>query len=104
MCSLAYFCAATGNAGLCVAAVVAAALGHVKDLPSYWGAEFGSLQLLLPQSHGVTVVSGEHLGDGHAGHRTRSAQRNRFFLRLLFRVELCGSNGNDVGVFEYARS
>jgi hypothetical protein len=40
-CSIAYFAAATENASLVAAAVVTAALGHVKDLPSRSCAALG---------------------------------------------------------------
>jgi hypothetical protein len=59
---------------------------------------------LLQYLHSVTVVSCEHVANRYLQDRSSSARRNRFFLRFLFRVELCGSNGNDVGVFEHARS
>ena len=82
--------AATGNAGLCLAAVVRAALDHVKNLTSRLRA--------------MNVRSCEHVANRAARDSSRSDGRNRFLLRLLFRVELCSSNGNDVGVFEHARS
>ena len=53
--------AATGNAGLCVAAVVAAALGHVNDLPSRACAQ--SLWLFLQYLGFVTVGGFEHLAN-----------------------------------------
>jgi hypothetical protein len=94
--------AATRNACLSVAAVVAAALGNVNDLRSCLYAPFARLQL-LHYLRWVTVRRGEHLAN-----RVRDGcswvPRNQFFLRLLFRVELCGSDGNDFGVLEHARS
>ena len=96
--------AAAGDAGLCVAAVVAAALGHVKDFSSSACAACGTLRLLLQYLGFPTVGSCEHLANRAARDSSRSDGRNCFLLRLLFRVELCSSNGNDVGVFEHARS
>ena len=103
VCSLHIFDAATENAWLIVAAVVAAALRHVKDLPLCACAQCAVLRL-LQYLRSVTVVSCEHLANRYLQDRSGSARRNRFFLRLLFRVELGSSNWNDVGVFEHARS
>ena len=58
--------AATGNAWLCVAAVVAAALGHKKDLSSSLCAPCGILRLMLDPSRAAAVVSCGHLSNGHA--------------------------------------
>ena len=88
--------------GVCVAAVVAAALGHVNDLPSRACAQ--SLWLFLQYLGFVTVGGFEHLANRYLQDRSNSARRNRFSLRLLYRVELSGSNGNDFGAFEHARS
>jgi hypothetical protein len=49
-----------------------------------------------------TVGSCEHLANRAARDSSRSDGRNCVLLRLLFRVELCSSNGNDVGVFDHA--
>jgi hypothetical protein len=94
--------AATENAGLCVAAVVRTALGHVNDVASRSCGACGAFAAFPP---GFLAVRGcEHRPNGHARDGSRSDRRNRFSLRLLFRVELCGGNGNDIGVFEHARS
>jgi hypothetical protein len=49
--------------GLCVAAVVAAALGHVKDLRSCAYASFARLQVLLHYLRLVTVGCSEHVAN-----------------------------------------
>jgi hypothetical protein len=51
---------AGGNAELCVAAVIAAALGNVKDLRTCAFGPFARLQL-LHYLRWVTVRRGEHL-------------------------------------------
>jgi hypothetical protein len=96
--------AATGTAGLGVAAVVAAALGHVTDLRSCLYAPLARLQFLLQYLGLVTVGRSEHLANRCVRDRCSSVRRNRFFLGLMFGVELCGSDGNEFGVFEHARS
>jgi hypothetical protein len=53
--------AATGNAGLCIAAVVGAALGHVKYLRSCSCAPFARLQFLLQYLRLVALGRGKHL-------------------------------------------
>jgi hypothetical protein len=72
---------AAGNAGLCVAAVSRAALGHVKNFSSAH-SRCAVLRLLLQHLRVVMLGGFEHLAkrdlqDGPNG-------RNRFFLRLLF--------------------
>ena len=101
---LAYFDSATGNAWLVVAAVGTAALGHVKDLSSRSCAPFGRSRPLLQCLHLVTAGSCEHLANCHAGDYSSSDRRNRFCSRRLFGLALCGSDRNDFGVFEHARS
>src|SRR5690242_20853331 len=81
--------AATGNAGLCVAAVVRTALGHVNDVASRSCGACGAFAAFPP---GFLAVRGcEHLAHRAARDSSRSDRRNRLLLRLLFRVELCGS-------------
>ena len=65
-CSLHILDSATGNAWLVFAAVVTAALGHVKDLRSPSCAPFGSLGLLLQYLRFVATGSCEHLANCHA--------------------------------------
>src|SRR5690242_17733060 len=82
--------AATGNAGLfCVAAVVRSALGHVNDVASRSCGACGAFAAFPP---GFLAVGGcEHLRHRAARDSSGSDRRNRLLLRLLFRVELCGS-------------
>jgi hypothetical protein len=93
-----------GNAWLVVAAVVTAALGHAKDLASRSCARLGRSRLLLQYLRFVTAGSCEHLANCHARERSGSDWNNSSIRELLIGVELCGSNGNDFGVFEHARS
>ena len=79
VCALHISDAATGNAWLCVAAVVAAAPGHEKDLPSTSRAPFGTLQLLIEHAHAASVGSCEHLSNGYARDGSRSDGRSSLF-------------------------
>src|SRR4051794_36969532 len=65
-CSFAYFCCCNENAWLGVAAVVTAAPGHVKDLPSCAAAACAVLRL-LEYLRFLTAGSCEHLANCHAG-------------------------------------
>ena len=95
--------AATGNAWLGVAAVVTAAPGHVKDLPSCASAQCAVLRF-LQYLRFVTAGSCEHLANCHAGDHSGWNRTNRFCSRRLFGLALCGSDRNDFGAFEHARS
>jgi hypothetical protein len=101
---LAYFRFCNGKCVLVFAAEVTAALGHVKDRRSPSCAAFGSLGLLLQYLRFVAAGSCEHLANCHAGDHSSSDRRNRFCSRRLFGLALCGSDRNDFGVFEHARS
>ena len=94
---------ATGNAWLVVAAVVTAAPGHVKDLPSCAAAPCAVLRLLQCLRF-VTAGSCEHLANCQACDHSSWNRMNRFCSQLLFGLALCGSDRNDFGVFEHARS
>jgi hypothetical protein len=88
VCLFAYFCCCNGKCvALCVAAVVAAALRHVKDLPLCACAQ-GAVLRFLRYMRSVTVVSCEHLANRYLQDRSGRARRNGFFPRLLFGVEL----------------
>jgi hypothetical protein len=63
VCSLHIFDAAAGNAWLGLTTVVAAALGHVKDLASNSSDQFGTLWLLVQPARVVTVASCEQLAN-----------------------------------------
>jgi hypothetical protein len=96
--------AATGTAGLMCCSCRRSCASHVQDLRSCAYAPFARLQFLLHYLRLVTVGRSEHVANGYVRDRCSSVRRNRLFLRLLFRVELCGSDRNDFGVFEHARS
>ena len=104
VCSFAYFCCCNGKCVLFFAAVVTAALGHVKDSRSPSCAAFGSLRLLLQYLRFVAAGSCEHLANCQACDHSSWNRRNRFCSQLLFGLALCGSDRNDFGVFEHARS
>ena len=104
VCSFAYFCCCNGKCVLFFAAVVTAALGHVKDSRSRSCAPFGRSRPLLQCLRLVTAGSCEHLANCHAGDYCSWDRRNRFCSRRLFGLALCGSDRNDFGVFEHARS
>jgi hypothetical protein len=79
--------------GICDAAVFRSALGHVNDVASRSCGACGAFAAFPP---GFLAVRGcEHLAHRAARDSSRSDRRNRLLLRLLFRVLLCGSNGND---------
>ena len=95
--------AATGNAWLVVAAVVTAAIGHVKDLPWCASAQCAVLRF-LQYLRFVTAGSCEHLANCQARDHASWDRMNRFLSQWLFNLALCGSDRNDFGVFEHARS
>jgi hypothetical protein len=101
---VAYFCCYNGNARLAGAAVVTAAVGHVKDLASGSYAPLRRSRLLLWYSRFVTAGSCEHLPNCQARERSGSDWNNRSIRELPIGIPLCGSDWNDFGLFEHARS
>jgi hypothetical protein len=100
----AYFCCCNRKCVAMCCSCRRSCAWHVQDLRSCAYAPLARLQFLLHYLALVTVGCSEHVANGYVRDRCGSFRRNRLFLRLLFRVELCGSDRNDFGVFEHARS
>jgi hypothetical protein len=104
VCFIAYFCCCNRKCGAMYCSCRQGCAWACKGSSPVCVRSVREIEFLLQYWRLVIGGRGKHLANGCVQDRCSSARRNRFLLRLLFRVELCGSNWNNVGVLEHARS